>query len=608
MSDAERSSESQGLASEFELPAAGSRRPGTDLAPVIGQTLMKVDDRIVTQSTSHCRGTDGAGKPQEECDDQYFEQCEPHGTPVPSERADHGSPFFLRLRTVHGSEHPTVMVVGEQPHPVNGLSPTRASARFLQLIPRDFARDHGVLSQGMEGEAEVIAVVPETTPQVIWNLSVRLGHPLSVRITDDRETLIRSIDQAYEQHVVGGLGKEVVPAIGVEVAGESFSDLLAAADRDLLTTSGKAPLVKLLDRLLFSAVSVGASDLHLQPTADHLLVRQRVDGVLEAGQHLPMSLAKPLLSRVKVLGRMDVADRLVPQDGRMTLQIGDRMIDVRISTIPTAYGERAVLRLLDTKQQLITVSDIGMPEHVSTQFLRGAARASGIILVTGPTGSGKTTTLYATLRSLNSAERNTMTIEDPIEYELSSLGFPISQSQVNQRKGITFANGLRHVLRQDPDVIMVGEIRDPETARIAIQASLTGHLVFSTLHTNDASSAITRLLDLGVEPFLVAASLSAVLAQRLVRTTCRACGGTGMIDQTQCATCHGGGFKGRTGIFELITVDHDLRQAISSSAGLHAITTIAKRSGMTPLAEEGARLVAQGLTTTAEVERVIHHG
>lgn len=500
------------------------------------------------------------------------------------------------------------MTIGDQPPGIVDLSPDRASAKFLRAIHRDFARDHGILSQGQDNGCEVVVTTPQTDPQALWNLSVRLGCPITVHVCHERENLIRAIDQAYELHLSGSLTAEEATPLPPEPSAENLTDLLAAADRDLLTSDGKAPLVKLLDRLLFSAVSAGASDLHLQPSADHLLVRQRVDGVLEAGQRLPMSLAKPLLSRVKVLGRMDVADRLIPQDGRTTLQVGERTIDVRISTIPTAYGERAVLRLLDTKQNLFNFTDIGMPENVSSRFLVSAARASGIVLVTGPTGSGKTTTLYATLRSLNAAERNIMTIEDPIEYELSSLGFPISQSQVNQRKGITFANGLRHILRQDPDVIMVGEIRDPETARIAIQASLTGHLVFSTLHTNDASSAISRLLDLGVEPFLVAASLSAVLAQRLVRTVCRACGGSVASTGSPCPMCHGSGFKGRTGIFELITVDQALRQAISDANDLQAIKAIAKQAGMISLADEGARLVQQGITTPEEVERVIHHG
>jgi general secretion pathway protein E len=330
--------------------------------------------------------------------------------------------------------------------------------------------------------------------------------------------------------------------------------------------------------------------------------------VLDPGRPVPQGLFKALVGRIKVIGRMDVAERLVPQDGRTSLRIGERAIDVRISTIPTAYGERVVLRLLDSGSQLLDMPALGMPAHIVAPFAGAAGRSSGIVLVTGPTGSGKTTTLYATLRSLQATELNIMTIEDPIEYELSSLGIPISQSQVNPKKGVNFANGLRHILRQDPDVIMVGEIRDAETARIAIQASLTGHLVFSTLHTNDAVTAVTRLIDLGVEPYLVASSLSAVLAQRLVRTCCATCGGKRRVDETPCATCHGTGYKGRTGLFELLSVDEPLRGAITRGAGLDELRGLARAGGMRSLGDEGAALMAAGRTTADEVERVVHHG
>jgi len=365
--------------------------------------------------------------------------------------------------------------------------------------------------------------------------------------------------------------------------------------------------VKLMDRLLFGAVHRSASDLHLQPTAEGVLIRHRIDGVLEQGRALPAALFRPLVSRIKVMGRMDVAERLVPQDGRTTVRIGSRAIDVRISTIPTAYGERVVLRLLDSANQLFDVASLGMPVHIAAPFESAARRSSGIVLVTGPTGSGKTTTLYATLRRLDAGERNIMTIEDPIEYELSSLGIPISQSQVNLKKGVNFANGLRHILRQDPDVIMVGEIRDAETARIAIQASLTGHLVFSTLHTNDAVSAVSRLIDLGVEPYLVAASLSGVLAQRLVRTLCSACTGLPPALGTPCPVCQGSGYKGRTGIFEMLVVNEEVRTVITAGGSLSQLRAAARTTGMRTLAEEGRALVANGRTTDVEVERVVHH-
>ncbi len=483
-----------------------------------------------------------------------------------------------------------------------------ASPWFLERIPRSFAIDHGILSLGGDRVRELVAITAATPPLALWNVATRLERVLDTRQVDT-EALHRAIDVAYGAKTAaeasaadGGERQETIESLPVDLPEEDLARLLADADQDLLATDGKSPLVRFLDRLLFTAVSAGASDLHLQPTPEHLLVRLRVDGVLDKGRRIPMAALRPLISRIKVIGRMDVAERLLPQDGRTSLRLAGRSIDVRISTVPTAYGERAVLRLLDADRQLFATESLGMPAIIGDPFLTAARRASGIILVTGPTGSGKTTTLYATLRSLDAIERNIMTIEDPIEYELSSLGVPISQSQVNTRKGVTFANGLRHLLRQDPDVIMVGEIRDAETARIAIQASLTGHLVFSTLHTNDATSAVTRLIDLGVEPYLVAASLSAVLAQRLVRMHCAACGGGG------CRTCGNSGFKGRTGIFELLTITESIRETIARSGTLAELRAAAVANGMRTLASEGAALVATGRTTADEIERVIHHG
>ena len=489
--------------------------------------------------------------------------------------------------------------------------PALASDAFLRLIPRDFAREHQVLAQGptSDGAAEWVAVGPAAQPSVLWNCGVRLGRPVQALPAVDAGVIVAAIDAAYERNAARADDAAEGPhVIAVDAEAEDIDRILAEADRDLLASSGKAPLVRLLDRLVFSAISRGASDLHLQPSADTLLVRQRIDGVLDQGRPLPLALHRPLVSRVKVMGRMDVAERLVPQDGRTSVRVGDRAIDVRISTIPTAYGERVVLRLLDTGQQPLDLTALGMPATVSAAFRGCAARSSGIVLVTGPTGSGKTTTLYATLRGLDAVERNILTIEDPIEYELSSLGIPISQSQVNPRKGVNFANGLRHILRQDPDIIMVGEIRDAETARIAIQASLTGHLVFSTLHTNDAVSAVSRLMDLGVEPYLVSASLSAVLAQRLVRCVCPACAGAAPLpDAPPCERCQGSGFQGRTGVFELLVVDQPLRDAISARASLAELRVNAQRAGMRTLAEAGADLVQAGRTTPTEIERVIHH-
>ena len=482
------------------------------------------------------------------------------------------------------------------------VTPLRAelvSKRFLDLIPRDFARQHLILSQGSDNGVERLAITKTSDPAAIFNVGVRLGASIET-LSADGESIAQLIDEVYERQTnADDHAAHDQPDETISEGGEEIERLLAEADRDLLSTQGKGPIVKLVDALLFEALSRRASDVHVQPLDDRTLVRYRLDGVLHTARELPRTITAAVVSRIKVMGRMDIAERRIPQDGRATVTIGTRPVDLRISTLPTSYGERAVLRLLDNSQQLCEFEQIGMPPEVAKPFLERAQRTNGIILVTGPTGSGKTTTLYSTLRRIGSAQINIMTIEDPIEYELSSTGLAVSQSQINPRKGVTFANGLRHILRQDPDVIMVGEIRDAETARIAIQASLTGHLVFSTLHTNDAASAVTRLVDLGIEPYLVSASLSAVLAQRLVRLIHVDCQGKG------CEDCLDTGFRGRTGLFELMVITEPIRELISRGAALADLRTAAQASGLRTLREEGQRLVAAGRTTRTEAHRVV---
>jgi len=484
--------------------------------------------------------------------------------------------------------------------------PDAPSEAFLDLVPRDFARDHLVLSRGGMNGTERLLASRRTPLIVIHNIGVRLGADTNIEFGDD-EAIAVAIDKAYEgrraPQPVGVAGNDAV------VGGADIDRLLAQADRDLLTTEGKGPVVRLVDALLFEALSRRASDIHVQPLEDRVLVRYRVDGVLQTSRELPARLAGPVVSRIKVMGRMDIAEKRVPQDGRATVTIGagehGRAIDLRISTLPTSFGERAVIRLLDTsgEEHLLSFESLGMPKATLDLYLDRASRSSGIILLTGPTGSGKTTTLYTTLRRLASrgdrGDVNVMTIEDPIEYELSSPEIAISQAQVNAKKGVTFASGLRHILRQDPDVIMVGEIRDAETARIAIQASLTGHLVLSTLHTNDAASAVARLVDLGAEAYLVSASLSAVLAQRLVRTLHTSCEGRG------CDGCFGTGYLGRVGLFELFVVDEQVREQIGSGSTASVIRASARERGMRSLQAEGERLVEERRTTRTEVERVV---
>jgi len=484
---------------------------------------------------------------------------------------------------------------------INAAPPT-VDEVFLERIERDFARRHLIL--GLErDETELHLLVGERTPAaVIHNVGTCLEVRTRVSI-DEGERVARLIDEAYSsRRRSAGLNGESRAAQTVEsesAAEHSVTRWLEQADRDLLSTQGKGPVIQLVDAMLFEALGRGASDVHVQPLCDRTIVRYRVDGVLHDVHELTTEVTHAVVSRIKVMGRMDIAQQRIPQDGRATVTIGGRGVDLRLSTVPTSYGERAVVRLLDSTQQLCDFERLGMRADVAAVFLERATQSNGIILVTGPTGSGKTTTLYSTLRRTASPQQNIMTIEDPIEYELATVGLAVSQMQVNGKKGITFPTGLRHILRQDPDVIMVGEIRDAETARVAIQSSLTGHLVFSTLHTNDAPSAVTRLVDLGVEPYLVSASLSAVLAQRLVRTTHRSCGGKG------CEECFGTGLKGRTGLFELMPLDERLRQLISVGAPLSEIRSAARQAGMRTLGEEGQRLVAEGITIPLEVHRVV---
>ena len=476
----------------------------------------------------------------------------------------------------------------------NELHEDLVDSTFKARVPRDFARQHLVVAQGASRNRLRIAIAESTDPAAVFNIGVQLGVQLEAFVSD-AESIARLIDVAY-----GSTSENdaVANEPNCEVDSNEIDRLLSVADRDLLATSGKAPVIKLVDALLFEALQRKASDVHVQPLADRTLVRYRLDGVLHTVRELPERTTTELISRIKVMGRMDIAERRVPQDGRSTVTIGQRSVDLRISTLPTNHGERAVIRLLDNTQHLCDFDRLGMPPETAKRFLACANRPCGIILVTGPTGSGKTTTLYSTLGKVANPGVNIMTIEDPIEYELSTVGLTISQSQVNPRKGVNFETGLRHILRQDPDIVMVGEIRDQETARTAIQSSLTGHLVFSTLHTNDAPSAVTRLIDLGIEPYLVSASLSAVLAQRLVRVVHVECQGTG------CEACLGTGFRGRAGLFELMVVDETLRGLISRNFELSDIRRCARQNGLHTLREHGGDLVKAGRTLWAEVERV----
>jgi len=370
------------------------------------------------------------------------------------------------------------------------------------------------------------------------------------------------------------------------------------AIEDLLETADDAPIIRMLNALLTQAARDGASDIHIEPYERHSSVRFRVDGTLREVVQPNRALHAALISRLKIMAELDIAERRLPQDGRISLRIGTRAVDVRVSTLPSAHGERAVLRLLDKSEGRLSLEALGMQGEVLRQFEQLVAQPHGIVLVTGPTGSGKTTTLYAALSRLDATRNNIMTVEDPIEYELAGVG----QTQVNPKIELDFAKALRAILRQDPDIIMIGEIRDFETAQIAIQASLTGHLVLATLHTNDAASAVTRLTDMGVEPFLLSSSLLGVLAQRLVRKLCVHC--KQETHPVGCAQCGQTGYSGRSGVFELLVTNDAIRAQIHNRTSEADIRSAALASGMVLMREDGERLVRLGLTSREELLRV----
>lgn len=431
-----------------------------------------------------------------------------------------------------------------------------------------------------------------------------------------KATLEEAIERCYHQKE--NAASEYIASLQNESQGIETGE---EEGYDLLEKSADSPVIRMLNVMLTEAIQQGASDIHFEPMENGLGVRYRIDGVLQQRHAPPKEFQSQLITRIKVLARLDIAEHRLPQDGRIKLNMGGRQIDFRVSTVPVVFGERIVLRILDKSNVLVGLNHIGMPASLLTPFLKLISLSEGIVLVTGPTGSGKTTTLYSALSEVNSSEMNIMTIEDPPEYKLQGM----AQIGVNHKIHLTFATGLRHILRQDPDIIMIGEIRDKETAEIAIQASLTGHLVLSTLHTNDAPSALTRLVDMGIEPYLLTSSVVGILAQRLVRMICPLCRTNycpadqelkelgiersalidGHLSKGQgCAHCFGSGFKGRHGIYELLPVTSTIKRQLLQSPDALELQRVAAGSGMTSLRQAGALLAIQGLTSTSEVLRV----
>ncbi len=464
-------------------------------------------------------------------------------------------------------------------------------------LPYAYAKAHTLLLE--DDGRQLLLWAGENTPVSALAEVTRLYEVAAFERAEAAE-LTQRIAAAY-----AGGESSAAAVIGEVESGVDLSRMMQdlPAVEDLLEAADDAPIIRMLNALLTQAAKDGASDIHIEPYERSSAVRFRVDGTLREVVQPNKALHAALISRLKIMAELDIAEKRLPQDGRISLRIGGRAIDVRVSTLPSAHGERAVLRLLDKTESKFSLEGLGMSGEVLAAFSRLIQQPHGIVLVTGPTGSGKTTTLYASLQRVDTATTNVLTVEDPVEYELAGIG----QTQVNPRIELTFAKALRAILRQDPDVIMIGEIRDFETAQIAIQASLTGHLVLATVHTNDAVSSVTRLIDMGVEPFLLSSSLLGVLAQRLVRKLCPQCkrrDDQGRWHPVGCDHCAHTGYKGRTGVYELMVADDELRALVHNQASDQALFKAATAGGLRSMRDDGQRLVDEGVTSLEEVLRV----
>jgi type IV pilus assembly protein PilB len=469
------------------------------------------------------------------------------------------------------------------------LSNYLIDSKVIDLVPELLARKYQLVPILKIGKSLTCAMVDPLNIFALDEVRAKTGLSIEPAVATETE-IKKALDQSYAvrgnmQDVINSMDQQKV---GIVEKGEEV---------ELTKLKGmveEPPVIRLVNMMIMDAVKQGVSDVHIEPEEDKLRIRFRIDGVLRQEQAPPKHFQAAIISRVKVLAGLDIAERRRPQDGRFHMKMGSRAIDIRVSSVPTSHGENIVMRLLDSSSVLFGLEQLGFSKGVLEVYQKLLKRPNGIVLVTGPTGSGKTSTLYASLNTINTPDRNIITIEDPVEYRLEG----VRQIQVNPQVELTFANGLRSILRQDPDIIMVGEIRDVETAEIAIQAALTGHLVFATLHTNDAPGAVTRLVDMGVEPFLIASSLAGVVAQRLVRVFCKDCKGKG------CKNCHETGYRGRMAINELMPMSEEVRALIMKKASSDELRQAAVRSGMKPLRDDGLDKVEQGITSKEEVFRV----
>ncbi|OWY37593.1 type II secretion system protein GspE [Xenophilus sp. AP218F] len=480
-------------------------------------------------------------------------------------------------------------------------------AQSTTLLPFPFARANGVIL--LDGESGRQLLLREDAKPAAWSEALRLhGGALSgVEILSPPQ-----FEKRLSEHYASrdGAAAEMVDDIGQDMDLNQMVESLPTVE-DLLESEGDAPIIRMINALLTQALRDGASDIHIEAFEDRSVVRFRLDGTLRDVVSPHRALHAAMVSRIKIMSGMDIAEKRIPQDGRISLRLGGRPVDVRVSTLPTSHGERVVLRLLDKENARLDLATLGMAADTLASVDKLINQPHGILLVTGPTGSGKTTTLYAALSRLDASHTNIMTVEDPVEYHLDGVG----QTQVNPKIDMSFAKALRAILRQDPDVVMIGEIRDLETAQIAVQASLTGHLVLATLHTNDAASAVTRLTDMGVEPFLLASSLLGVMAQRLVRRVCPQCKAPHPVPLEDdpatvhyrpvgCPACAGSGYKGRYGVYELMLVDDTMQRLIHDRASEQRLRDHAQRHGMRSLRDDGLRWVKAGETSLEEILRV----
>jgi len=481
-----------------------------------------------------------------------------------------------------------------------------------------YMRQHKAVPLANGTQPPLIAVQDPFDYETIDHITRTLNRGFLETVLATEAEIVKAVNLAFEE------GPHTAEQVLKDIDEEEDSEQIFAEiekTTDLLEDTSEAPVIKFVNLMFSKAVKNRASDIHIEPYQQELTIRFRIDGMLYPMFSPPKRLHPAIVSRIKVMAGLNIAEKRVPQDGRIEIRVGEKNIDIRISTLPTVYGERVVLRLLDKSSRMFELHELGIPQDLLPDITRLIKMSHGIILVTGPTGSGKTTTLYAALSEINTPEKNIITIEDPVEYQIPGIG----QVPVNRKVGLTFANGLRTIVRQDPDVILVGEIRDLETAEIAIQASLTGHLVFSTLHTNDAASAVTRLIDMGIEPFLITSSVLAIVAQRLVRTICPYCKRPvrksnklkESLELSQkeyekikiyqgkgCNKCLETGYLGRSGIYEVMKMDEKLKEIIIKTSDANEIKRAAVSNGMRTLRQEGHEKVLQGLSTPEEMLRV----